>query len=68
MFFMTSTFYNFANEGLFSFMLSLIFENTEFEQAGGQTETKSVLQLYLEERHEIEKKRRNMEGRKSLFR
>jgi hypothetical protein len=68
MFFITSSFYNFAKDGIFSFILNLVFENTEFEKASGQTETKSLLQLYLEERHQIEKKIRNVEGRRSLFR
>jgi hypothetical protein len=66
MFFITSSFYNFANEGIVSFIFRLFFENTEYEQASGQT--KSLLQLYLEERHQIERKRRNVEGRRALFR
>ena len=68
MFFRTSSFYNFAKEGIVSFILNLAFENTEYEQASGQSETKSLLQLYLEEKHQIEKKIRNVEGRRSLFR
>ena len=54
MFIINSSFYN--------------FENTEFEQASGPTEFKSLLQLYLEERNQIEKKIRKKDGRKSLFR
>ena len=68
MFIINSSFYNFEKDWIISFVLSLIFENTEFEQASGPTEFKSLLQLYLEERNQIEKKIRKKDGRKSLFR